>query len=326
LIVDEASLLFAPRLGAAAVAASARNLVALGVVLVLPMTLYVGINEARFHRALGPPFADQVWTQMSADRRAALDANGGSLFSLDYVPSTALAYLRPDGVSLVRLFPFVDFRPERATAVGGVVFDTRDRTASIPTTMPALGVLALVGAWAMCSARLRTRLAPLRPLVVGGVVSAVGVLTISSIAHRYLGDFLPLLVPLAIVGLTVAMRRVGEVARPALRRAAWGAGAVLVAVSLWANAGLGLLVQRAYWAPDAGTRHAFLTFQYTLDERLFGDAHLLQGDTAPTSGGTRGELYVVADCRALYWQDSWVWVQIEPLADGSTPLCDRVTR
>jgi hypothetical protein len=298
------------------------HLVGLAAVIVLPMMLYVGINEARFHRPLGPPYAQQVWTQMSEERRAALDANGGSLFNIDYIPSTLIAYLRPDGMAVERLFPFVEFPASRATVVGGAVFDTRDRTAAIPPTMPALTVLALVGAWAVTSKRRRGALAVLRPVLAGGAVSVLGVLTIGFIAHRYLGDFLPLFLPLAFVGLVFAVQQLCAAARSRPSRwAALSVSTVLIAWSVWANAGLGLLVQRAYWAPDAATRHAFLAFQQRLDERLFGGGGYRQGPEEPPADGVRGSFYVQGACEALYWNDSWVWVRIEPLDDGSAPIC-----
>jgi hypothetical protein len=313
--------------GAAAVPATRGTVAGLFAVVVFPMVLYTGINEARFHRPLGPPYAQQVWTQMSEDRRAALAANGGSLFNVDYIPSTLVAYLRPDGASIERLFPFVEFPAERATVIGGAVFDTRDRTASIPPVMPALTVLALVGAWTV-AARRRVALAAVRPVLAGGVAAVFGVLTIGFVAHRYVGDFLPLLLPLAFVGLVPTVRAV-LAPRPRFgpaRPAAVAAATLLVAWSVWANTGLALLVQRAYWAPDASTRHAFLAFQQRLDERLFGGGRYQQGTSAPPPDGVRGSFYVEGACDALYWNDSWVWVRIEPLADGSTPICSRLVR
>jgi hypothetical protein len=310
--------------GSDAIAPTTRNVLGLAAVIVVPMALYIGLNEARFHRPLGPPYAEQVWTEISAERRAALAANGGSLFNVDYVPSTAVAYLRPDGVSGVRLFPFVDFRPSRATVIGDAVFDTRDRTASVPATMPAITLLAAVGVWAIASRRHRAALATLRPLVAGGAVAVLGVLTIGFIAQRYLGDFLPVLVPLTLVGGLLVARWIAALASRPARRVAWGAAIALVAFSVWVNLGLGLLVQRAYWAPDAETRHSFLSFQQSIDEDLFS-ARYLSGATRPADdAGTRGELFIVGECEQLLWHDSWVWVDVEPLEDGTTPLCLRL--
>jgi hypothetical protein len=318
--------------GADALPATTRNLAALAAVIVVPMALYVALNEARFHRPLGPPYAQQVWTDFSADRRAALEANGGSLFNVAYAPSTALAYLRPDGIAPVRLFPFVEFPEDRATVIGDVVFDTRDRTTSATASMPALTALALVGAWAAVSRRHRGALAVLRPLVVGGAVAVVGVLTIGFIAQRYLGDFLPMMIPLALAGVVVAADAIRRVASVPAQRALWAAGALAVAWSVWVNFGLGVLVQRAYlppyragWVEDVDVRHDFLSFQQSLDERLFDDPQYRSGPTVPAdSDGTRGELYVVGECEQLLWHDSYVWLEVEPLGDGTTPLCLRL--
>jgi hypothetical protein len=311
--------------GSDGIAPTTGNVLALALVIVVPMVLYVAVNEARFHRALGPPYKQQVWTELSAERRAALDANGGSLFNVGYAPSTAWAYLRPDGLSGTRLFPFVDFRAPRATVIGDVVFDTRDRTSSVPSSMPAATALGVVGAWAVVDRRTRTQLAILRPVVVGGVVAVLGVLTIGFIAQRYLGDFLLLLVPLALAGAVVAVDAICSLSSRRVRNALFALGAVVIAWSIWVNLGLGLVVQRAYWAPDDRTRHEFLTFQRKLDERLFGDTAFARGPTRPADDdGTRGELFVVGECEQLLWHDSWVWVDVEPLPDGTTPLCLRL--
>jgi hypothetical protein len=318
--------------GADTVAATTRHVVALVAVIVVPMALYIALNEARFHRPLGPPYAEQVWTDFSADRRAALEANGGSLFNVAYAPSTALAYLRPDGVVPARLFPFVEFPAERATVVGDVVFDTRDRTTSVTASMPALTALAAVGAFALVGRRRREQLAVLRPLVAGGVVAVLGVLTIGFIAQRYLGDFLPLLIPLALVGVTVAVDAILGIGSRNAQRALWGLGGLVVAWSVWANFGLGLLVQRAYlppsragWVEDVQVRHDFLSFQQSIDEKLFGDARYRSGPVAPDDAdGTRGELFVVGECEQLLFYDSYVWLEVEPLDDGTTPLCLRL--
>jgi hypothetical protein len=152
----------------------------------------------------------------------------------------------------------------------------------------------------------------------------LGVLTIGFIAQRYLGDFLPVLVPLTLVGGLLVARWIAALASRPARRVAWGAAIALVAFSVWVNLGLGLLVQRAYWAPDAETRHSFLSFQQSIDEDLFS-ARYLSGATRPADdAGTRGELFIVGECEQLLWHDSWVWVDVEPLEDGTTPLCLRL--
>ena len=57
--------------------------------------------------------------------------------------------VRAPGRSLLtRTYPFVDF-PAKATPIGGVEFDLIDYSSSVPSTMPALTVLAIVGAIVM---------------------------------------------------------------------------------------------------------------------------------------------------------------------------------
>ena len=88
---------------------------------------------------------DQVWTSVNAYRRKFLASNHNSEEGIAFIPSDALAYLRLDGLRFTSVFPFVTLPAGPATAVNGVLFDRRYRTASLPSSMPLLFLLSCWG-------------------------------------------------------------------------------------------------------------------------------------------------------------------------------------
>jgi hypothetical protein len=307
--------------GGAGPALPARFAAGLLLAALAPVALHVAVNHARFGTLLSPPFADQVWTELSPDRRAALDANGGGLFNIAYTPSTLLAYLRPDGVDVARTFPFVHFPLDRPAVIGDATFDSRDRTASMSASSPLVALLAALGLVVVAGTR---RLALLRPMVLGSLVAAGGVLTIAAIAHRYLGDLLPLVVVGTITGAFVcaaaapsnlSWRRIAAVALFGL--AAW---------TFWANVALALSYQRLFAPPRPSDRHAFLTTQLDIDGVLPGSIRYGEGVELPPDGAPAGALFVLGDCAELHWSDGNIWEMVEPTPRGATPLCDRLRR
>ena len=95
-----------------------------------------GDEQPRFGAPFALPLEKQVFTTYDAQRQATLAANGGSLFGAKFVPTTLLQYARPDAVRFDSTFPFVNFPHHRAHVVGHVVFDTLDRSSSMPASMP----------------------------------------------------------------------------------------------------------------------------------------------------------------------------------------------
>jgi hypothetical protein len=209
----------------------------------VPLVLYGAMNVARFGSPFALPLQKQVFTSYDAQRQAALAANGGSLFGAKFVPTTLLQYARPDAVRFGRGFPFVNFPHERAHVVGHVVFDTLDRSSSLPASMPGFCALALIGAFALLRGSrpgYRRARGLLWPIVLGGVLGTGFVVTIAYIANRYLADFMPPLVVLAIVGL----RWVIDARGPTRRRYLQGGVVALFLLGAWISIGLGLVYQR----------------------------------------------------------------------------------
>lgn len=306
-------------------------LVPLAAAVAVPLALYMYVNYARFGHPWNYPITRHITVLEKIDlmRIEALKDNGNSLFGLKFVPTNLLVMLRPDGAALHGLFPFFTF-PAPANIVGSVKFDTVDRAASIPTTMPLLFLLALVGAVAVFLRRPSTasRLAALRVPVLGALAGGCVTLSINFVAHRYLSDFLPLLVLLALAGVQVLLL---ALARPDRRRSivrGVTAGLVgLAAVSLWANFGLGILYQRAYnvFLSDSD-RAAFIAFQQDFDESVVpgGSRFDVREGTELPDPTAAGSVFVVGDCDGLYWSDGEDWFGLERTnATGGYPL--RVT-
>lgn len=291
----------------------------LAIAVAVPAAVYAYVNYAKFGSLYSIPFDEQAFTKelRNPDRLAALADNGGSLFGLKFVPTTALAMLRPDGMALDRLFPWVTF-PSRTTVVGDVTFDTIDRAASIPATMPALFTLSLVGLVAVFRPRRAGASGPgvaaLRVPALGALAGGFVTLTIAFVAHRYISDFLPLLVLASLAGLHVLLHRLDTPAtRRALVRAVAFGLAALAALSLWVNFGLAILHQRAFSGSlSEDERAGFIGFQHDVDQALPGGTRLelRRGEELPKPGPT-GRLFVLGDCDGLYWSNGDAWGAVE---------------
>ena len=74
--------------------------------------------------------------------REFLATNHNSEVGIEYVPTNLLTYLRPDGLSLSRVFPFVTLPTGPPKDLNGVLFDKLYRTASVPASTPLLFLLS----------------------------------------------------------------------------------------------------------------------------------------------------------------------------------------
>jgi hypothetical protein len=202
------------------------------------------VNYAKFGTMFSVPYSKQVYTAFSADRRAMLQANGGSVFGLKFVPTTLLQYARPDALRMQSSFPFVTF-PSRGPLIGHVVFDVRDIATSVPASMPLYTLLAVIGLIAIVR-----NVSRLRVIAVGAAAGIVPVIAIGAIANRYLADFIPLLVVASVGGLHVVLRRAQGTSRTRLRLGAT-VFLILAAFSVWANYGLADVYQQSWNPPVA---------------------------------------------------------------------------
>jgi hypothetical protein len=153
----------------------------------VPLAVGCAVNMAKFGVPLGRP---------NGYFRA---ANGGPEFSVRYLPSTLFAYLRPDGIRLTPVFPFITLPAQVAKGVGGVS-ETGMRTGSLTATMPFLFLLAAWGLIIAFRPRPIMQLRAIRLLLVAVAAGAGATLIFGFINNLYLADFLPLLIMGAAVG------------------------------------------------------------------------------------------------------------------------------
>jgi hypothetical protein len=274
----------------------------------VPIVGYAVVNHAKFGRWFSIPFRDQAFTAIDPDRQAMLAANHGTLFGLKFAPTTAFAYLRPDGVRLRRWFPFVDFPPAPGRVFGHVILDKFDLSSSVTASLTLLVVLTAVAVVGLT--RAQTPLSAYRLVLGASAAGAVAVIPFAYVAQRYLADAFPLLAIGAIVGLFT-------VAPVTSHRRAVGVAVVALALwTAWANFSLSLLYQRLSTpAREQRQLTGFLGFQRSVDKLLSLDdpARVVRGDLLPAQG-RRGELFVVGDCTALYYSDGHPPSTLEPIA------------
>ena len=300
-------------------------LLPLAMSIAIPLGLYMYVNYAKFGHPWNLPITRQYVTFIDPIRQSVYAHNGGKLFSLKFVPTTLVAMLRPDALGLDRLFPWVTF-PSPAALVGGIQFAARDPSSSIPASMPFLSVLTVLGGLVVFRPRRNSTsgAATLRVPVLGAAVGGIGAITIPFVYQRYIADFLPLLVLLAIAGLHALLRRIDRgLTRRALAATVTIVLAILAASSLSVNFALAILYQREYSPfPTEPERAAFVRFQYDLADSLAG------GTSTNIRVGTKlpdplpaGTVFVLDACDAVYWSDGSVWHPVERTrAAGRYPL------
>lgn len=286
---------------------SGRALVGALAACLLPVLAYVAVNEAKFGTVVSVPWDRQVFSQVSGPRRTFLEGNGGSFFGLQFVPTTAAAYLRPDALSLQDEFPWIGFRESSIgdrEGYGGVLFDKVDATASVPVSFPLLGPLALFGLLAITTGL--GRAGPMRLLVgpaLGAAGSAATIFVFGFIAQRYLADVLPLLVLVGSAGLVVLVRVLSH-QRRAAQVAVLGVMVALGLCSVGVTIAQALWYQHVYASPGSeATTRAFYERRADLPRLPVGDApRVRQGATLPP-WAPAGDLFVVGDCAGLYVSD-----------------------
>lgn len=278
----------------------------------LPLSVGIAFNWAKFRHPYMFPLEDQVWTSINEHRRLALDANGGDLVSPSILPSTATAYLRPDGIRFTAVFPWITLPARPAANIGGSFLDQSYRTGSVTAFMP---LLLLLGTWGCITTY--------RPKGVTGAsmirIPLLGMLAISGaiffygyIAYRYTSELVPALALGGAVGYIDIARRL-ERRPPRWRRLALGTVAVLATFGFVANLAVALHTSRINNPHELG---AYVKIQERLSDLTPGDPFLDLVHASPTvpAVGEADRLQIVADCEALYvgtGDPLWPWQPLE---------------
>jgi hypothetical protein len=292
----------------------------------LPLLAGMYVTWAKFGLPIGLPMHSQVWAQLDQHRRDFLAANGGKAFSVKFLPTTLLAYFRPDGIRLTPVFPFVTLPPGPPRVLAGAVFDQTYRTASLTASMPLLFVLSV---WGVIAAfrplpNRRARLVRL-PLLAAGAGTA-GVLVWGYIANRYLTDFMPILCIAGGIGLVDLFCRAEsrdsqttERGRRPFRPGTGLVGAVVVLTVLGVTANVGLSSTPTEPVAWRGPRvQRYVRNQETISRHMGHPiaANVVRGATLP-AWAPADELFVLDQCAALYLSDgeryhTWIPVDYGP--------------
>lgn len=274
----------------------------------MPFAAGALVTYQKFGQPFMHPLSSQVWTGLNAQRRAALEANGGSLLGPQFLPSTLQTYLRPDGIRFTSLYPWITLpaRPPSVHGVGGALFDQTYRTASITAFMPLLVVLAALGIVAAVATRRAGLLVP----IFGAGLATGGVLLYGYIGNRYVADFMPLLIVGGAVGLVGAFTWLED--RTVLIRRSTTAGvAVLAAFGVYANTAVAWSTVRVQWGGEELADHVDTQRRLaigSISNWVSAGPHLPLG--APAD-----ELFIVGECDGLYAAtgeplDPWVAVEL----------------
>ena len=273
------------------------------------LAVSVAVNVAKFGTLVDLPAERQVLTLQDPGRAEWFAGNGGSFFSMRFLPTTMVQYLRPDAVRVERLVPFVRFGP-LATEYGTYPLEGNTPSSSLPVTAGALSILAAIGLTIVVRRRLRWAV----PSVAAVAVAAAPTLLIGFVAQRYLIDLLPvLLVPAAIA--TAALPGVAGHTRRAIR--------IVLPIAL----GWSLVANIAFatWISEL-KNPGFTATRYAIDGAVFGDpppgvVRLSETDSVPRDG----IVALDSGCAGLYIAEQGGWVPLER-ADGRRTLDLEVER
>lgn len=223
-------------------------IVASSLIAVVPATTALGVFMLKFDQ----PVPDLTLNEQVPEApawAAVLDANGNRTIGVQFVPTTLLAYFRPDSLQVAADFPWIDYAQQHGPTVvaplpEGGAYTTRLASATTLMPLPVASTL-FAAAWGVRRRRQRTRDEPRRSdpepsgedtnpaalielLLLAGIAGVVVTVTNVAITQRNVLDFFPLFV----VGLGVGVALVGRMAVPSARlRRAWIAG--VVAVVAW---------------------------------------------------------------------------------------------
>jgi len=194
-----------------------------------------------------------------------------------------------------------------------VIHDITYRTPSLPASTPLLVVLAAIGLVftirGLMNGRLDRRTLHLATLAAAGAPAAAALMVWGFIAPRYLGDFVPVLVPLALMGMTA----VGATS------SRWTVIGMSVLAAWSVVASIGIALSTSYEKGYDGDVAEYLDLQgrgdvWTHTARLddVSGFDVDRDDPPPT-----GDVVVLGECEAAYFStgeqvDPWLVAEYGP--------------
>jgi hypothetical protein len=285
----------------------------------VPLVVSGVISWAKYRAPVGGyPLQDQVWTHVNAHRRYFLNVNGGTPFSPHFVPSNLVAYLQPAGLHLTGSFPFITLPAHYPLAVGRVVLEQTQPTASIVASMPLLFLLSCWGVVAAFKRRGSGDISLTRIPLIAGALGGAGIFLFGFIFDRYSADLLPFLILASAVGLVDICHRIGGKRRFVVNAAA-SLLVVLALFSVAANLGIAASPVPQWTSAQA---ESYLSVQRSITPGSQSDSVIHSGSLpywAPAN-----TLYAAPGCTGLYlstgyafWDSPgqqimhWTWIPVE---------------
>ena len=264
---------------------------------ILAVALASAVNYAKFGMLFGLPMDEQIYSMVNAYRRKFLASNHNSEVGTAFIPSTLVAYLRPDGIQLSSVFPFITLPASPAPALGGVLFDRLYRTASLPSSMPLLFGLSFWGLVSAFRRRPPHQVALTRLLLLAAGSAGAALMIWGYIGPRYLADFLPFLAIGSAIGMADVWRRQDGHTR--VRRSVVTAMIVLVAwYSVAANIGIAVTPSEQ-WTMAQTLR--YVQVQKSVSDHTGGQIHarVVASDSLPDYAPA-GQIRIIGACDAMY--------------------------
>jgi len=263
----------------------------------IPLVIGCAVNYAKFGVPFGVSNFDQVWTHVNAYRRKFLAANHDSEYGTTFIPSTLLAYLRPNGLRISSVFPFITLPSTPPKALAGVLFDRRYRTASLPSSMSLLFLLSCWGLITAFRPRPVGKVALTRFLLLAGLIAGAALFIWGYIAPRYLADFIPLLTLASGVAVVDIWRRLDGRGR-STRVGVLAVITVLAVFSVVANLGIAITPNEEF--------NSAQVLRYVETQKAFSDltghplnSRVTRGASLPAYAPA-DQLYVIGRCDGLY--------------------------
>jgi hypothetical protein len=239
------------------------------------------------------PLENQVWTQVNAQRRRAMAANGGGLTNVAFLPTTLLAYLSPFNVRVLARYPFISLPASPPPVIGDVVFDQTYRTGSATAFMPLLFVLALIGVRAVVTRHPVGWTRRLAIPLLGTAIAFGGVLNYGYLANRYTSDFMPFFVMGSAIGVVHLCHVVEESERRHRVPILLTCMSVGCVWGIAANTAVGATAMSLEGGADR--LHAYVERQIDVGNL---DGVVRHSDTVPTTAPA-DTIQIVGDCAAV---------------------------
>ncbi len=300
---------------------SRRTGLALAGLLFVPVLLSAAINLAKFGNLTSVPYTKHQAISADPARLARLNHNGG-LLNPRFIPTTTLQYFRPDALRFGTTPPWISVRfgAWSKLAAGSHHYDGIENHTSIPATMPALTALALLGTFEVFRRQRRSRrpthIRILRTPILGAATGTLVTLSAAGITHRYLADFLVVLIPLSAVGLVRVMS--WNPSRGPLQAVGIITLVVAALFGTASNVAIAVDYQNTFSAAPPAARIRYAQLINNLDH-VFDTARptvYRNPRGTPPVGARAGSLWLPAGCGQLLWSDGTRWL---PLSSASPP-------